>query len=221
MISTLISNLRGFFTTSNTGYIDSNGVLINEISYTMYIALFIFALALTYVLTLLLMKVAKSIGAVDKPNNRKIHSKPIPKLGGLAIFIAFIITAAFASVCHPGIAGDFLGAKSVAILVGMLVMIVLGIYDDLRHISWMWKFTFQIVAACIVIRQKLIKTNITLFHHSLAQTWHAGLAFHGICFGNLTATEMFTRQLAPGQAIIPCARQYATTSKNSFNFTKL
>ena len=49
----------------------------------------------------------------------------------------------------------------------------------------------------------LIQTNIPIFHHSLAQTWHAGPAFHGHHVGNPTATEKFSPQLAPGQAIIP------------------
>jgi len=52
-----------------------------------------------------------------------------------------------------------------------------------------------------------LRINIPIFHHSLAQTWHAGPAFHGHHFGNPTATGKFSTQLAPGQAIIPCARQ--------------
>jgi hypothetical protein len=45
---------------------------------------------------------------------------------------------------------------------------------------------------------------IPIFQHSLAQTWHAGPAFHKHRFGNPTARENFSRQLAPGLAIIPC-----------------
>jgi len=52
-----------------------------------------------------------------------------------------------------------------------------------------------------------LSINIPIFHHSLAQTWHAGPAFHGQHFGNPTATKKFSTQLAPGQAIIPSAGQ--------------
>jgi len=66
-----------------------------------------------------------------------------------------------------------------------------------------------------LINEKLLfKINIPLFHHSLAQTWHAGPSFHGHHFGNPTATEKFSTQLAPGQAIIPCARQKLKPQKN-------
>ena len=59
-----------------------------------------------------------------------------------------------------------------------------------------------------LVNDKLfLRTNIPIFHQSLAQTWHAGPAFHGHHFGNPTATEKFSTQLAPGQAIIPSARQ--------------
>ena len=146
----MITTLRNFFTTPN-----------GEISYSLYITLFLSALAIAYILTAVLIKVAPRIGGFDKPNGRKIHSFPIPKLGGLAIFIAFLITVAFASYANSAVANEFMSQKTIAVFIGLLVMLGLGIVDDLFHVSWMWKFTFQIVAACIVIRQGLIIKNIT------------------------------------------------------------
>jgi hypothetical protein len=72
----------------------------------------------------------------------------------------------------------------------------------------------------LLLTVKLIKEhlsfgiNIPIFDHSLAQTWHAAPAFHGRRFGNLTATEKLSRQLAPGRAIIPCVRQKPEAQKD-------
>jgi len=142
--------LRSYFTTSD-----------GEIAYSLYIVLFLAALILTYIFTTVLIKIAPKIGAVDKPNGRKIHNVPVPKFGGLAIFIAFIITVGLGMVFNSTVASELLSPKTSSIFIGLFVMLVLGIYDDFKHISWMWKFTFQIVAACIVIRQGLVITNIT------------------------------------------------------------
>jgi len=61
----------------------------------------------------------------------------------------------------------------------------------------------------------LIQTNIPIFHYSLAQTWHAGPEFHGHYFGNPTATERFSTQLAPGQAIIPFGLHETCSNRNA------
>jgi len=149
-MQSLIINLRSYFTTGD-----------GEISYSLYVVLFLAAIFLTYIFTVALIKIAPKIGAVDKPGGRKIHRVPVPKLGGLAIFIAFAITVGLAIIFNPTVANEFLSPKTFAIFVGLFVMLLLGIYDDLFKLLWMWKFTFQIVAACIVIRQGLVITNIT------------------------------------------------------------
>jgi len=69
------------------------------------------------------------------------------------------------------------------------------------------KLTKSLLTAKLIKEYLSFNINIPIFYHSLAQTWHAGPAFHGHHFGNPTATEMFSTQLAPGQAIIPSARQ--------------
>ncbi len=149
-MSALAEHARMFFSTKQ-----------GEIAYPLYIVLFVAGFAVTYALTLLLMRIATRIGAVDKPGERRIHRAPTPKLGGLAIFFSLALTLTLAGICHIDIARDLLSAKSLAIFVGIGVMLLLGVYDDLLHASWMWKFAFQIVAACIVIREGLVIANIT------------------------------------------------------------
>ena len=52
---------------------------------------FICALLIALVMTPMVKKFANAVGAVDKPNERKVHTKPMPRLGGIAIYLAFIL----------------------------------------------------------------------------------------------------------------------------------
>jgi hypothetical protein len=60
----------------------------------------------------------------------------------------------------------------------------------------------------------LIQTNIPIFHHSLAQTWLARPEFYRLSSQDITAITAFSRQVAPGQAIIPFGL-YETCSINA------
>ena len=54
---------------------------------------FLLAALVSYILTPYIKTLAFKIGAIDKPDNRKVHKKIMPRLGGLAIYIAFMIAA--------------------------------------------------------------------------------------------------------------------------------
>lgn len=146
----MLESLRAWFATSN-----------GDISYRLYVLLFVTASALTYGLTQLLIWLAPRIGALDQPGARRIHQRPVPKLGGLALFVAIGISVALGACLHASIARVVLTPQSLAIFVGMAVMLGLGIYDDVFGVSWMWKFAFQIVAACIVIRHGMVIMKLT------------------------------------------------------------
>ena len=87
-------------------------------------------------------KVAHHVGALDIPNERKVHTKPMPRVGGLAIFAAFMI-------------GYMLYAQSttqmLSILIGGFVIFILGLLDDIKPIPAKWKFLVQLMAAAIVV----------------------------------------------------------------------
>ena len=90
----------------------------------------------------IIKKVAIHVGAIDYPNERKVHKKPTPRLGGLAIFFAFLV-------------GYMLFAEStsqmLSILIGGFVIVILGMIDDINPIKARYKFIVQIVAAVIVV----------------------------------------------------------------------
>lgn len=86
-------------------------------------------------------KIALFIGAMDMPNERKIHTKPMPRLGGLGIYGGFLL-------------GYMLfGGHSVqmnAILIGSFIILVTGIFDDIKPVPAKWKFLAQIVGASVI-----------------------------------------------------------------------
>lgn len=85
------------------------------------------------------IKLAISLNAIDKPGDRKVHVTTVPRLGGIAIAISFGIT------CLLFIPFD-LNLK--AFLIGLSIIIVTGVADDLYDISSTLKFSGQI-AACL------------------------------------------------------------------------
>lgn len=107
-----------------------------------YFVPFLIALIVAYVLTPGVKKLAIKVGAVDKPNARKVHTHAIPRLGGLAIYVGFMAAVLF---CVP-VRHELLG-----LLLGCTAIVALGIWDDICNISAKVKLVGQIVAACIPI----------------------------------------------------------------------
>ncbi len=108
-------------------------------------------------------RIAHHIGAIDMPRNdegnRHIHTKPIPKLGGVGIFLAFLI-------------GYMLfGIQSIqmnSVLIGSFIIILTGIIDDIKSIRAGQKLIGQFLAACVIVFYGgILLNNITAFGYSL------------------------------------------------------
>ncbi|MED4839772.1 MraY family glycosyltransferase [Weizmannia sp. CD-2023] len=106
-----------------------------------FLTLFI-CFMLTILLTPLIKKLAIRIGAVDKPNQRKVHMKVMPRLGGLAIYISFI---AGVLLFQPD------SSHSLPILLGSLIIVITGMVDDVRELSPRVKLIGQLAAALVVV----------------------------------------------------------------------
>ncbi len=102
---------------------------------------FVLSFAVAFAATPLVKVFAVKIGAVDKPSERRIHKKPTPRLGGLAIFYGFVISI----LCFCDINADVQG-----MIFGSLVIVVLGIVDDAKQLTAKVKLPFQILAALIL-----------------------------------------------------------------------
>ncbi len=111
-----------------------------------------------FLITFYIKKIAIHIGAMDIPNKRKVHTKPMPRLGGLGIFLTFLF-------------GYMLfGVQSIqmnAILIGSFIIVLVGVIDDIRPLGATTKFLGQLIAAVIVLFYGgiiLDKITISTFH---------------------------------------------------------
>jgi len=107
-----------------------------------YMTSLLISLFITITLIPIFRKAALHLHAVDFPNERKIHDHPMPKSGGLAIAIGTLVPILLLSK-----ADQFL----VAISVGSLVLVIFGMVDDFKDLSYGVKFIGQAAAALIVI----------------------------------------------------------------------
>lgn len=100
-------------------------------------------------------KIAFHIGAVDMPNERKVHKKPMPRIGGIGIFFGFLFGYMFFGT--PS-------ALMNSILIGSFIIVFTGIIDDIKPIKARTKLIGQIIAVLIVILYgKLLLSNLDAF----------------------------------------------------------
>ncbi|HZK44071.1 MAG TPA: MraY family glycosyltransferase [Syntrophomonadaceae bacterium] len=106
------------------------------------VILFLSVFVVAYFLTPLTIKLAFKIGGTDEPDHRKVHVEVMPRLGGLAIFVAFMIPM----LLIGKISGPFIG-----VMIGATIIFAVGIIDDIYELSAWVKLIGQIIAASIAI----------------------------------------------------------------------
>ncbi|CRK81380.1 MraY family glycosyltransferase [Neobacillus massiliamazoniensis] len=107
----------------------------------LYLTLII-CFVLSILITPLIKKFALVMGATDQPSQRKIHQTIMPRLGGLAIFISFMVGMIFLRPESPSF---------VAIMLGCLIIVGTGILDDLFELSARYKLVGELAAAITVV----------------------------------------------------------------------
>lgn len=99
------------------------------------------ALVVSFLMTPVVKSFAYKVGAIDVPkDDRRMHKKPIPRLGGLAIFFGFMVSILLFVEITP---------EMRSILLGSVIIVVLGVVDDICALPAMLKFAVQIAAALI------------------------------------------------------------------------
>ena len=111
-----------------------------------YVLLMVVAAALTVLLTPLVRWACLRWGIVPKLRSRDIQSTPIPRLGGIAITIALVITMLI-SARIPYMSPLFETNAAWAVVVGALAMCILGVVDDVVELDWLTKLSGQILIA--------------------------------------------------------------------------
>lgn len=122
-------------------------------------------------LTPLVKKFAIYIGAVDKPNQRKVHQKIMPRLGGLAIYISMLIGFA---ILQP--TSNYYATWP--IVVGATIIVITGIFDDRFELSPKVKLLGQILAAVVVI----FAAHVQIPYVELPFGWSINLGYFTIPF---------------------------------------
>jgi len=122
-------------------------------NYMEFFIAFLIALIVSYVATFLVEKFAVRVQAVDHPNQRKIHKKVTPRLGGLAIFFGMIAGILYLQPNHVYL---------YPILLGALVIVLTGALDDRYTIRPTLKLSGQLIAAALVVFSGITIERVTL-----------------------------------------------------------
>lgn len=107
---------------------------------------FVLACLISFFFTPLAKNIAFKVGAVAKPRKRDMHTTPIPRMGGIAIFAGFMIT--FLVVIWQLPIVNF--KQVIGIFLGCSIIFVLGLFDDIYELPAKPKFFTQILAATLV-----------------------------------------------------------------------
>ncbi len=117
----------------------------------------LYGAALAFVIVVLLTPavggMARLLGAVDHPDGRRIHRRPIPRLGGLALFFGIMV---------PSLAFLEAGGETRGILLGAAVATTVGAVDDFRGLTWWEKLGGQGLAAAITVGSGVWVDHVTL-----------------------------------------------------------
>ena len=125
----------------------------------MYIKKIIYMIVIPFLFVLVIIpfikKVALHVNALDIPDKRKVHKVPIPRLGGLGIYMGFLLGY---------IIFGTMSIRMNAILIGSFIIIATGIIDDINPIPAKIKFLFQLLAAAVVaIYGEILLRDISAF----------------------------------------------------------
>ncbi len=129
---------------------------------------FLLAFITTFVVTPHTMRLAKKVGAIDIPNDRRVNKKPMPRLGGLAVISGFFVSIIYLFIT-TSIEGklNLFGQenyyiKMIGFFVGIVVLGITCYIDDVKGIPSLVKLASQIIASIIVVACGIRIENISI-----------------------------------------------------------
>lgn len=117
---------------------------------------FLLAFITSFVMVPYTIKLAKKVGAIDYPADRRVNKKPIPRLGGIAVIIGFLVSGLYL-VITMSIEGSLsldgeenYRMKLLGFLLGIIVLGTFAYLDDVKNLRPWQKLIGQVIAASIV-----------------------------------------------------------------------
>jgi len=136
----------------------------------------------------ILLRLSHRFKWYDDTNHRKIHSGEIPRIGGVGIFVAFLLGFIAWRIYTSSPDGGFSLLRDIwPVITGALLIHLTGLYDDFKNIRALYKLILQIMAACIVVFTghtleviyiPLLDTQVALgpFGSAVAILWLVGMS---------------------------------------------
>lgn len=115
-----------------------------------YFVIGLIAGAATFVMTPVVRSISRRVGAIDRPNDRKVHAQPTPTLGGVAIFLGMVVAGLAASTFKDFSHLFTQSSQALGIAIGAVIICALGVIDDVRPLPAPVKLAGQTFAAGIL-----------------------------------------------------------------------
>ena len=130
---------------------------------------FLLAFIVSFMVTPYSIKIAQKIGAIDVPKDkRRMRTKAMPKLGGVAVIIGFLVSSIYL-ISIMSIEGSILlfddnlyFKKLIGIGIGIVIITITGVLDDTRSLNPLQKLLGQFIAAVIVVLFGVKINNINI-----------------------------------------------------------
>ena len=134
-----------------------------------YLIVFAVAFIVTVAAVPLVRRIAISHGIVDQPSARRVNKEPIPRLGGVAMYLGLLTALVVEYVCElagfwPGPFSLFMGSgvNMVGVTVGLSIVVVVGVVDDVQSLRPGVKFLGQIVAAVVIASSGVLMSGFKM-----------------------------------------------------------
>ncbi|MDA7619909.1 hypothetical protein N8606_01155 [Akkermansiaceae bacterium] len=122
---------------------------MDHLTPTYAVAFIATAFFVSLALTRIFISVGPRLGLMDEPDERRVHMTPVPRAGGLAIWVAFLIVLWVADAIFPNIFVGLHGTKNIAWTISSAILILVGFIDDRAGLKPLVKLGGQAIAAAV------------------------------------------------------------------------
>ncbi|MBI4844942.1 MAG: undecaprenyl/decaprenyl-phosphate alpha-N-acetylglucosaminyl 1-phosphate transferase [Candidatus Omnitrophica bacterium] len=116
----------------------------------MYFVIFATGFLFSYLCSFIVFSIARKKNFIDKPSKRKVHVRPVPTLGGIAIGLSFFIAMGIAFAVFPALQDEFL-LKFFGLFFAGAIILVMGVLDDIYDLNAYLKLLIQVFCALMLI----------------------------------------------------------------------